>query len=652
MTRHLFWDTETTLIQPGLAIPDLICLQYAFDKAAPAIRSHVEDWRDIVHDAAYDPHTIWTGHNQPFDAAVVAAAEPSFVQPIFRMYATKRARDTMLGEQLISIRDGDLEFRSKKKGEFSLAGLAKRYLGLEMNKEDSFRLQYGTLRGRRSAEFPEEALRYALYDVTVLRDVYEAQTSLYRSGDEWMQCAAHFSLHLAQAWGMRTDPELLLKLEAEIRADVALCSRILEEGGFFKDGSVVQSAVKAAVVKACENLGKPVPKTKPTAKQIERWKAGKLTEEPTGNIKYDAETIESIAQAEPNLKRLSQLNTAVGDLGKYIEPMKGGMYAPMNSRPNPIVSTGRTSWSGTRLDVPNPEDPEGPPISVRVGSNLQNVCKRPGVRECFIPRPGHWYCSVDYSTLELRTFAQACLWIVGKSTFAEGFQNDYEWDPHTYMASRLTGLTYAEALEKRKTDPVVKKRRNIGKSLNFSLAGGVGAKRFREMAAADPYNIELTLEECYALKEAWYEAFPEAAPYFEYVNWVVNSGQPQRSFVSRRLRGNVGYTQVANGYFQSLGADAAKRALFAVSMACYAEPKSPLYGSRVVVFVHDEIILEVPIPQAHEASMEVVRLMNRELAAVCPDIPPKSEPTLMTRWIKMAEPKYDPQGRLTAWDLP
>jgi hypothetical protein len=33
-----------------------------------------------------------------------------------------------------------------------------------------------------------------------------------------------------------------------------------------------------------------------------------------------------------------------------------------------------------------------------------------------------------------------------------------------------------------------------------------------------------------------------------------------------------------------------------------------------------------------------------------PDVAARAEPTLMTRWIKKAKPKYDQNGRLTAWD--
>ena len=51
-----------------------------------------------------------------------------------------------------------------------------------------------------------------------------------------------------------------------------------------------------------------------------------------------------------------------------------------------------------------------------------------------------------------------------------------------------------------------------------------------------------------------------------------------------RVRGRVGFTQARNTPFQGLAADGAKLALWALIRA----------GYRVVAFIHDEIIVELP----------------------------------------------------------
>ena len=88
-------------------------------------------------------------------------------------------------------------------------------------------------------------------------------------------------------------------------------------------------------------------------------------------------------------------------------------------------------------------------------------------------------------------------------------------------------------------------------------------------------------------------------------------------------------------------ADAAKNAGFLVSRACYVEPTSPLYGSRIVNFVHDELIIEAPEEKAHEAAMELARVMVAGASVLMPDVPPKVEPLLMRRWSKKAKPLYE-----------
>lgn len=650
MTRIFDYDTETNLVLPGLAIPEIICAQWGYDGAAPQIRSHVEDWRSVLHEALFDPETLIRAHNGAFDLAVVAEAEPDFVQPVFRMLANKRGRDTMIAETLIAIKDGNLDIRSKKKGEFSLGGLAKKYLGHEMSKgQDSWRLRYATLKGLPAAAYPEEAKQYCYEDVTCLRDVAAEQT--YASPDEWMQVAAAFALHLAQAWGVRTDGPRLLKLEAEIRADMVTCERILTEGGFFSDGTVKKAKVQEAVIKACEAMGREPPKTNPTALQLEKWKAGKLKEEPTGSVKTDADTIESIKDYEPNLKRLSQLTTARGDIGKYIEPMKGGIDKPMNSRPNVLVATGRTSWAGGKNRLQNPWAPLEDPPEVVVGTNLANFPRREGMRDCIVPRPGHWWLSVDYDSLELRTLAQGLLWIVGHSVLASRYAADANYDPHTDFASQLMGVTYAEAMALKKAgDKKLKAMRQMSKAANFGFPGGLGLKKFVDFARKS-YGVTLSFEEAGILKERWFSAFPEMRGFFEYINHVASSGAPLRQFVSRRLRGNVGFCDGANSTFQGLASDGAKRAFYATSMACYAEPSSPLFGTRPLISIYDEICAETPIATAHEAAFEMVRIMEVEMQAVTPDVPIRASPALSTCWLKAAEAKYGADGRLTAWDL-
>lgn len=215
------------------------------------------------------------------------------------------------------------------------------------------------------------------------------------------------------------------------------------------------------------------------------------------------------------------------------------------------------------------------------------------------------------------------------------------------------------------------------------------------------------------LKAAWLEQWPENVKYFEFINSVIDCGQTITAemlalwphlqgwfyagqqlapgevmqHVSGRIRQvstattESPYCSAANGYFQALLADAAKSALRRVSRECYdrtvrvptmahansitsayAGGKSPLYGSHVITFQHDEMLVEHPAAMGHDGAMRVSEIMVDELRHYCPDLAPacRAEPTLMTRWIKGAAPVWarggkapaDAHDRLVPYELP
>ena len=139
--------------------------------------------------------------------------------------------------------------------------------------------------------------------------------------------------------------------------------------------------------------------------------------------------------------------------------------------------------------------------------------------------------------------------------------------------------------------------------------------------------------------------------YFDTIGKKASSGGfTAKQHRSDRRRGNVGFCDGCNTFFQGLSADGARSALFATSRACYVSPSSPLFGSRVVAFIHDEIILETPEAQAPAAAKALSALMVAEMERWLPDIPVKADAHLMRRWYKDAEPVFDAAGELVPWE--
>jgi hypothetical protein len=221
------------------------------------------------------------------------------------------------------------------------------------------------------------------------------------------------------------------------------------------------------------------------------------------------------------------------------------------------------------------------------------------------------FASADFDGLELRTMAQACLLLLGRSELARVLNAGR--DPHLMMAANMLGMSYeaaeeghalekqarSEAFEffkgkrpdatgrfipyplqdaeasKRATDCVptpIDDGRQAGKVANFGFAGGLGAEKL-VLFARKTYKVHLTLEGAKGLKKVWLRTFPEFKDYFAYFSRLVENGGAHgatfRSFFSGRLRGGMNYSAACNNPFQSLGADAAGNCLFEISEACY-----------------------------------------------------------------------------------
>jgi DNA polymerase-1 len=323
---------------------------------------------------------------------------------------------------------------------------------------------------------------------------------------------------------------------------------------------------------------------------------------------------------------------SIGTLRSRAERLRYGTTTPLQPRYDVLKETGRTSC--TQGDGP-----------ATWGFQIQNVHREPGLRECFVPRPGYVLCSCDWSSAEMHTVAQVCRWMGLPSRLADALNAGQ--DPHLVLAAAILGWSYERALAEKKS-PEVKRARQMAKAGNFGFPGGMGAAAFQEYAAAT-YGVVLNGPEVALLKDRWFGRYPEFREYFAHVNAFVESGQPVEHFRSRRFRGGATYCATCNTFFQGLAADMAKDAAFNLAAGTYLGA-GDLAGSRVVAFIHDEFLVEVPERTAHEAAKAVQLVMEEAGRAWCPDVPVRAEPALMRAWSKAAEPVYDGEGRLVPWE--
>ena len=230
--------------------------------------------------------------------------------------------------------------------------------------------------------------------------------------------------------------------------------------------------------------------------------------------------------------------------------------------------------------------------------NLQNIPIRTPegrrVREAFIAPPGHVLMSADYSQIELRIMAH----ISGDEGLLQAFAEGV--DVHRATAAEVFRVPVAE---------VGHEQRRYAKVINFGLIYGMGAFGLAanlgiEQKAARDY-IERYFARFSGVKRYMDETRVSAKQkgYVETVFgrrlWLpqINSGNgPLRAGAER---------QAINAPMQGTAADLIKLAMIAVQAALDSEQR----GTRMVMQVHDELVLEVPAAEEAWARDAIPALM-------------------------------------------
>jgi len=601
------FDTETELIRPGRHAPPLVCVQYAFSQSNNYGVIHQSEAKAFVQELLEGPELI-VGFNIAFDMSVVCAEWPDLIPLVFDKYWRNEITCCELREKLIHLARGHLRWLRLGGGQvrhlvYSLDEVAELRLGIKMSAE--WQLKFAELRNVPLSFWPKEAIDYATGDVTVPLQIYESQEAdAHFLDDQFRSARAAFWLQLMSCWGMRVDEPSVREFARKTQQEYdAIKLELMAAGLVRRDGSRNVKAVQRRVLAAyVAKKAKTIPATK------------------TG-IKTDSDTCER--SGDPLLKKYSDFSSLGKTLSTDVKLLSRGL---IQTRFEPLAETGRTTSS----------------------PNVQNWPTDEGMREC-IKAPLGWVFAVsDYSAFELRTWSQLCLKYLGVSRMSEFLNGG--GDPHCELASKMLGISYLDAVNEFNADRKgrVYKPRQASKAGNFGFPGGLTPPPFKEYARKN-YGVDLTLERCEECRAHWLSAWPESQLWLD---WVGDLGDTILHPCSNRYRGDVSYTQAANGFFQTLAADAAKNAGFLLARACYADPESVLYGCRPFNFVHDEFVTLVPDDErAADAAEEQARIMVAGAAPFLPDVPPVVETLLCRRWSKAAKPVRDKDGRLIPWDL-
>jgi DNA polymerase-1 len=231
--------------------------------------------------------------------------------------------------------------------------------------------------------------------------------------------------------------------------------------------------------------------------------------------------------------------------------------------------------------------------------NLHNIPVRRDegrmFRRAFIPGPGALLLVADYNQIELRCIAHLAADPGLIAAFTSG------QDIHNATAARVFGVDPAA---------VTLDQRSKAKMVSYGLAYGMEAYGLGQ-------RLGIPTEEAAVILDAYFEAFPNVKAYMD--STVIEArqrGYTETLFGRRRpipelLNGNwrirqAGERQAMNAGIQGLAADIFKVALVRIDEAL--EPR-PL-RSRLVLQVHDEVLVEVPEAERDEVGDLVVELMR------------------------------------------
>ncbi len=323
-----------------------------------------------------------------------------------------------------------------------------------------------------------------------------------------------------------------------------------------------------------------------------------------------ADVLDSLRGEHPVIELLLQYreitklkSTYVDALPALINPETGRVHTSYNQAGS---ATGRLSSNTPNL--------QNIPIRTEAGRE---------VRRAFVAPQGKLLLSVDYSQIELRILAH----ISQDATLLEAFAQ--EQDIHAATAAAVYGVPL---------ETVTKEQRNFAKRVNFGLIYGMGAYRLAR-------DSDLTLAEARAFIETYFQRLPRVRKYIEDTKQAARMpdglstlfGRKRRFPILERAQAGERGNQVAiqaeervaiNMPIQGTAADIMKKAMIGV----YNELKAHKLNGKMILQVHDELVLEVPERQIPETSVLVVRVMED----VCElDAPLRANAQAGTNWRDM-----------------
>lgn len=277
------------------------------------------------------------------------------------------------------------------------------------------------------------------------------------------------------------------------------------------------------------------------------------------------------------------LNTYIEPFPQYVSPADGRVHTTFNQA---LTSTGRLSSSNPNL--------QNIPIRTEQGKEI---------RKAFTAPEGSVIMSADYSQIELRLMAHFCQDAHMLAAFREGR------DVHSAMAAKI----FHKPLEEVTPDD-----RRVAKTANFGIMYGISAFGLSQ-------RLKCSRKEASAIIDGYFEQFPSIRNFIDDTLAAAReNGYVETMFGRRRYvqdvnshNGNLralAERNAVNAPIQGSAADIIKLAMIGVDRAL----EQAGLKARMVLQIHDELVLEVPENEIDTVKKILVEQMEGVLSLSVP----------------------------------
>ena len=553
------FDTETTSTDPMRA--DLVGISLSVREGQgyyiPLGHSLAEKQLTIpqvfeaLRPAMTDPNKPKVGHNLKYDALVLAEAGLQVVPLAF---------DTMIAEFLINPDNYNI----------GLKDTAKKYLHIAMTHIEDL-IGKGKNQISMSQVLVAQAAPYAAADAEVSLQL----VALLKKG-----LAEANALRLFDEIEMPLVPVLAQMERNGVALDVPFLAKMSQELSQ-RLGDIETSIYEQVGYRFNLNSTQQLSKVLFETLKIEPPDRRKKTS--SGHFSTSADVLEEIRNEHPvvstilDYRELTKLkSTYVDSLPLQVNPRSGRVHTSYSQTGS---VTGRLASS----------DP-----------NLQNIPTRTEigrqVRNAFVAGNGKFLLAVDYSQIELRIVAHMAQDEAMLDAFRAG------QDIHTATAAAVQGLDLAA---------VTKDQRRHAKAINFGLIYGMSAFGLTR-------TTDLTLAEAENFVKAYFMQFPGVKSYLDGTRQFAKREGYVETLLGRRryfpnLKNPVNQAlrareerEAINAPVQGTAADIMKIAMVRLPAAL---EKAGL-SARMLLQVHDELVLEVPAAERTETIKVVTEVME------------------------------------------